>query len=297
MLCPLATTPLALSTTLTLTLLFTTTPTLAFPTRTQCRCTIVSDALSAPASSPSPAHWLPSSPSPSASSSSSSAADVCSNLGPQLEDFQLTKPDLYDSYMRSSQVPVSGAQRSPVETTVLLDFAGSRSGKGRPLEESEDPRPTTRPRQRIVCQAEPEPFSAYQSSFLSLWATQLVVVLAVFACIAEGLHLGLRWYVDAPSASCSQVNSVLILSRRMERQSKDSGAQGHGNLRLQGGEKRLLAIPPSNADPESIFSPGADKKLRAYESARYVPVHWTMVKREFSAYDEEDDDEMNRPVM
>lgn len=178
---------------------------------------------------------------------------------------------------------------------MLLDFARSSGGKRSGQEESDAPRPTSRPRQRIVCQAEAEPFSAYQSSFLNLWATQLIVVLAVFACIAEGLHLGLRWYVDSPSRS--EANIVLTFSRRMERQSKDNGAQVPGHLRLQGGEKRLLAIPPSNTDPECIFSPGADKKLRAYESPRYVPVHWTMVKREFTAYDEEDDDEMNRPVM
>lgn len=68
-------------------------------------------------------------------------------------------------------------------------------------------------------------------------------------------------------------------------------------LWLPGGERRLLAIPPTSASAESVFSPGAEKKLRAYESTRYFVTQTPSGRREFIAYDDEDDDEANRPVM
>jgi hypothetical protein len=57
-----------------------------------------------------------------------------------------------------------------------------------------------------------------------------------------------------------------------------------------------LAIPAAHVC-ESLFSPGADKKKRAYESTRYFVKQGAGGKREFIAYDDEDDDEVNRPVM
>lgn len=68
------------------------------------------------------------------------------------------------------------------------------------------------------------------------------------------------------------------------------------SLRLLGAEKRLLAIPASSLHVDAVSSPGAEKKLKAYESARFFVTQSSSGKREFTAYDE-DDDEANRPVM
>lgn len=71
-----------------------------------------------------------------------------------------------------------------------------------------EPRPTARSQQqRIVCRSEAEPFDVYQGSFMNLWALQLVLGFAVFACAAEGIHLGMRWYVYPPSRH-------IVLSKR-----------------------------------------------------------------------------------
>jgi hypothetical protein len=70
-------------------------------------------------------------------------------------------------------------------------------------------------------------------------------------------------------------------------------------LRLPGAEKLLLAVPPHPcfSDRNSTASPGAEKKLRAYETAKYFVSQGSNGKREFIAYESEDDDEANRPVM
>lgn len=68
-------------------------------------------------------------------------------------------------------------------------------------------------------------------------------------------------------------------------------------LRLPGGERRLLAIPATDISADVMFSPGAEKKLRAYEATRYFVTQASSGRREFIAYDDEDDDEANRPVM
>jgi hypothetical protein len=71
------------------------------------------------------------------------------------------------------------------------------------------------------------------------------------------------------------------------------------SLRLTGAEKRLLAIPTDVQQASSLFSPGAEKKLRAYETTRYFVTQASSGRREFIAYDDDDDsdDEANRPVM
>lgn len=65
-------------------------------------------------------------------------------------------------------------------------------------------------------------------------------------------------------------------------------------LRLTGAEKRLRAF----TEVEVVFSPGAEKKLRVYASPNWVPRPSSAEKREFEAYkDEDEDDELSRPVM
>lgn len=64
-------------------------------------------------------------------------------------------------------------------------------------------------------------------------------------------------------------------------------------LRLTGAE-RLLCAFPQNEDANLMFSPGLEKKTQAYLNFVAKP---PSEKCEFIAYDDEDDDEANRPVM
>ena len=73
--------------------------------------------------------------------------------------------------------------------------------------------------------------------------------------------------------------------------------QKHSRLRLSGAEKRLLAIPTGPQQADLVCSTGAEKKLRAYETTRYFVTQASSGRREFIAYDDDSDDEANRPVM
>lgn len=83
----------------------------------------------------------------------------------------------------------------------------------------------------------------------------------------------------------------------MNRQIQETEESEKSALRLLGAEKRLLAIPASSIHVDAVSSPGAEKKLKAYESVRYFVTQSSSGRREFIAYEEEDDDEANRPVM
>ncbi|PSN70157.1 hypothetical protein BS50DRAFT_632078 [Corynespora cassiicola Philippines] len=220
----------------------------AVPTRTNCRCTIVSND-TVPASTPRP---------------SADSFDICSGLGPELEHFRHAEPDLYASYIHQAKASDSTPtdEEQPLTTTVLLQLAAKNGfqnlGVVLPSTES-----------RIVCRSAPEPFSAYQDSRMTLLALQVIVAIAVLACLAECVTLVADW-----------------LSNRRCLQQKPA-------LRLIGAEQRLRAV----MSPESIFSPGAEKKLRAYSSPDWMPRTLSEKGRQFDAYEEEDDDEMNRPVM
>lgn len=266
------------TTTLLTTFLLSTTS-LAAPTRTQtrthCRCVLVSDAFN-PLETPSAAHWTPANwkptdPTPSASPYHQPRLDKCTNLGPELENFRLAKPDLYESYVRdkispTTAYPSQDEEEKPLPTEVLMNT---------------EPRSTSRPNERIVCYSKPEAFSAYNDSCLTLWALQIIVAVTILACVAEGIHLGMRWYSGASSSQCSE-----------EDQSSSEKA-----LRLPGAERLLLAIPAHVNGKDEVFSPGAEKKIRAYEAVRYFVVKNSSGRNEFIAYDSEDDDEANRPVM
>jgi hypothetical protein len=219
--------------------------------------------------------------------------DICASLGPELEKIQHTKPELYGSYIRPSQAaPIDDEQR-PLPTSVLMDFS---SRKGSSNHESEkEPQLTSRPPQRIVCYSEPELFATFQSSVLNLWALQIIVAVLIFVCVAEGVHLGMRWYAKLDVDSSERV----LTGYRMDKRSKALDVQPipeKSRLRLLGGEKLLLAIPTA-PNTNSICSPGAEKKLRAYETTRYFVTQTPSGRREFIAYDDDSDDESNRPVM
>ncbi|KAF2132143.1 hypothetical protein P153DRAFT_185068 [Dothidotthia symphoricarpi CBS 119687] len=253
---------------------FLSTASIAAPTRAHCRCTIVSDTAPLSQHTPSSAHWTPSEPLPSPS-----VPDVCGNLGLELESFRHSQPSLFDSYIypngHSKPSPASDAQQ-PISTTVLLDLAARYGFQNTHLEDEQEPRPTSRPHERIVCHSEPEPFSAYQDSFVTLWALHVIVALAIFACAAEGVHLGMRW-----------------MNRRNDANHNHISEKPKSRLRLTGAEKLLCAFPPS-VYPNSMFSPGVEKKTQAYLD---FVVKAPCEKREFIAYDDEEDDEANWPVM
>lgn len=76
---------------------------------------------------------------------------------------------------------IKDAPQKPVPTSVLMN--GHDEGQS-----------TSSPHRRIVCRAESRLSSAeFHSSFVGLWALQMIVVLAILACVAEGLHLGKQW--------------------------------------------------------------------------------------------------------
>lgn len=260
------------STLLTAFLLSTTS--LAAPTRTQtrahCRCVLVSDTFN-PLETPSAAHWTPAAwkptdPTPSASPKHHRNLDKCADLGPELETFRHTNPDLYDSYVRDKIAANTAVddEEKPLPTEVLMN---------------REPRPTSRPTERIVCYSEPETFTAYNDSCLTLWGLQIIVAITILACVGEGIHLGMRWASGSASTDC------------------EHDASSEKALRLPGAERLLLAIPAQVTENEDVFSPGVEKKLKAYEATRYFVVKSSSGRREFIAYDSEDDDEANRPVM
>lgn len=91
---------------------------------------------------------------------------------------------------------MGGSQRPFTTTTTFTTLTLDRAAAQDPSPELEkEPRPTTRPHERIVCYLEPEPFSAYQDSFVTLWALHIIVAVAILACAAEGVQMGMRWYV------------------------------------------------------------------------------------------------------
>jgi hypothetical protein len=238
--------------------------TTAAPARTHCRCSVVSN--------PSPAQQTP-----SAASQTPLAADVCASLGPELENFQNTNPELYSSYFPpSTQNPDESGKEQSIATTVWLDFASRNALKER-QDRNTEPRPTSRPFERVVCYSESEPFTTFRSSLATLWATQIVIALAILVCLAEGAHLGMQWY----AASSRTPHSHHIPEKRS------------GLLRLAGTEKLLLALPTIDVEA-SPRSPGMEKKMRAYEAS---PAQTPGAKREFNAYEDDSDDEMHRPVM
>ncbi|KNG47335.1 hypothetical protein DDE82_000887 [Stemphylium lycopersici] len=279
-----------LSTSLLTIILFSTT-TLAAPTRTHCRCQIVSNTVPTPAIyTPAAAHWTPVNPSPANASPSPNAfvpapvaLDVCTSLGSELERFRHTEPELYDLYMHGSGNSDAAVAQKPIPTSVLLNrketaHAQSSEQQSRALSPENG--------SRIVCFSEQqttERFSAeFQSSFLGLWALQIIVVVTVLACVAEGVHLGKNWFQYYKEVNTS---------------ASPSSPGSNNSLRLSGAEKRLLAIPTDPQVADAVCSPGAEKKLKAYEATRYFVTQGKSGRREFIAYEDDSDDEVNRPVM
>jgi hypothetical protein len=235
-----------------------TTTTSAAPTRTHCRCTVVADTQpQAELFTSSNAHWRPAESSPKAV-----VADICSTLGPELEHFQHTEPDLYKSYLSSNS-----DQQRPFSTNLLLNFAKGNEVRRRE-ENKREPRPTSRPHQRIVCRSEADPFTAYQGSFITLWVLQIIVTVAILACVAEGVHLSLRWYGTSESAM----------------------------MQWPGSQTLLLEF--SGSSVQDIIVSGTEKNGWTNASTPMLIVQGPNGERMCVTYaEDDDDDEMNRPVM
>jgi hypothetical protein len=277
---------------LTLSALLTTTS--AFPSRTHCLCTIV-DANAARFLPES----LPNSEDPSIIPSeytSAAQSDICTNLGPELESLRDAKPDQYADFISHaltttiSQDASSTAEQRPISTTILLQLSAQNSfaNLGAVLP-SEPPAPS---QQRIVCRTEVQGVPAYQNSLITLFVVQVIIGLAILACVAECVTLALRWYVPRTPPRPRPNLHVLTSLPRMSR-SNNEHVPERPALRLSGEEKRLLAIP----EEQVIFSPGVDKKQRSYRNGTWTP-RLSSGRKEFEAYVvEEDDDELSRPVM
>jgi hypothetical protein len=231
-------------------LLLLTTSTSAAPTRTHCRCTIVADSPPAAIYTPSAAHWTPAELLPTISA----PPNVCAHLGPQLEHFQRTEPDLYESYVSKSD------SVQPGKSNVLVNFPSGNELRAKRREDAGEPRPTSRPHQRIVCHSESEPFTAYQDTFFTLWVLQVVVGIAVLACAVEGVNLCLRWSgLDAGSA------------------------QRHSAMRIEISEG-VQVRDEKRAWGQQVTTP-------------LVIVQAPNGERVCITYEEDEDDEANRPVM
>ncbi|KAF2868038.1 hypothetical protein BDV95DRAFT_610454 [Massariosphaeria phaeospora] len=235
-------------------------PISAAPTRTHhCRCTIV-DANQYPTSFRS-------------TSLSSTAATLCSNLESELASFRYSKPDLYETWVkqRSSSIENAAAAISDDESSIsarTLQSVAAHSGFDKP-DGGAPSAPSQRPRERIICQAELEDPSTYEDSLRTLCALHVIIGFAVLACLAEAIYIIPRW-----------------LRHRTNQKPR---------LRLSGTERFLRAHP----DAQTTFSPGVEKKLRAYEAPEWAPPRRSPEKREFAAFEDGDDedDEFNRPVM
>ncbi|KAF2703934.1 hypothetical protein K504DRAFT_538405 [Pleomassaria siparia CBS 279.74] len=258
-------------------------PVSSAPTRTNCRCTILDTSTSKSWTSSIPA-------SNSGLSPSASEYNVCANLGPQLENFRHSQPDLYQSYIQRASLensqptptPTADQLQQPLTTTVLLRLAAQNGFES--LGVVLPSAPTERPTEIIVCHPEPETFTIYQDSKTTLFALNVIVAMVILACVAESIILVSDW-----------------LQRRKSTTTPTHHHHHHNTLRLTGAERLLRA--PTRADLECIFSPGAEKKMRAYEAPGWVERTTPSEKPEFfTAYlvtieEEDDDDEMNRPVM
>lgn len=237
--------------------------TTAAPTRTHCRCTTVADAVPDAAFTPSAAHWTSAESTPSPV-----PRDFCSNLGPELESFQHSKPDLYQMYLGRTEGPASNNDhQQPFKTIkVSVNFAARKDSRGS-ISKSEW-QSTTRSHQRIVCHAESDLTKGYQGSFVTLWALQIIVAIGIIACIAEGLCLSLSW-LGNPS-------TVL------------PGDWKSGPMRISGNETVVLQMS------SSTYKPGTPEQT--YDAAPMLVLHAPNGDRICITY-EEDDDEVYRPVM
>ncbi|KAF9735042.1 hypothetical protein PMIN06_000815 [Paraphaeosphaeria minitans] len=248
----------------------------ALPSRTHCRCTITpADAAPSPPSTyhdslENPDTLVASTPTP---------PDLCLALGPSLENLRTANPALYASYISKTdaqQLAAATTAHTPLSTTILLRLAAQQGFQnlgvvlpGAPPQDGGE---------RIACRAETETggeeaWSAYQVSWVTLVVLQVVVILVVVACVAEGVMFGMRWMASRTPPAL--ITLPLTIPGRPAR------------LRLSGEERRLFAIPVS--DDFDTRSPGVEKKLRVYASLSWQAQRY--------AYIEDEDDEFNRPVM
>jgi hypothetical protein len=239
------------------------TATTAAPTRTNCRCILVVE-------TPSAAHWKPSDPTPSASPSAS--LDRCAALGPELQLLQHADPAQYAAYLFPGSKSII---QKPLSTTALLHAADANGAQP-----SSVPTPTASSQsyEKIVCSSEPDAPIAYSDN-CTLWVLQVIVACTIIACVAEAFHLAMRWFVSSRPSPAEPVCE-----------------KPKHSLRLSGSERLLCAFPAAGPELDCL-SPGAEKKTKAYQSAKYFIVKAPCGRREFIAYDSEDDDESNRPVM
>ncbi|KAF2477337.1 uncharacterized protein BDR25DRAFT_300297 [Lindgomyces ingoldianus] len=223
-------------------------PTNAAPTRTHCRCFVVD------ANKP----WSPS----AILHDTSRQLDTCAHMGPEIEYFRISEPEIYQTYYQhivheqSTATPTEDDLR-PLTTTVLMELARKDLFEHQlHLDTPLPSAPTERPRERIICRSEPEPISEYHDSELTLFALGVIVVLAILACVAECINLLMGWAE----------------------------------------QRELLRRSP-------VRLAGDEKKLRAYSSSERSP-EWRCPSPETRVYTaylidtaDEDDDEINRPVM
>jgi hypothetical protein len=207
---------------------------------------------------PSAAHWIPAESPPSPV-----AGDFCSSLGPELEIIQHTKPDLYEMYLRRTEgLPSNNDQQQPFQSTKVSVNLAARNELGSGISEK-GPR-----KHRIVCHAEKDPYTEYQG--VTLLLLQIIVAIAIIACIAEGLHLSLSWVGNSNTGM--------------------SGGWKSGIVSMPGSEKRMFEV-------SSVGTYGSEKSELALDAAPMLIVHAPNGDRICITYEEDDDDEVYRPVM
>ncbi|KAF2021794.1 hypothetical protein BU24DRAFT_417417 [Aaosphaeria arxii CBS 175.79] len=236
------------------------TATHAAPARTHCRCTIIS---------PSP--LLTQQETDLLSTTSAGSADLCTNLGWELEYLRSEDPDLYSSYINPGNPEVAPTAtedvvNGPMPTTILmelaarygdLNFLGVEFSGGK---SSKSPSRSNGGNERIVCHGEPRFSSAYKASALGLWVLHAIVACAVLACLYEASALAFTWY-----------------TRKQQ--------QGQ-RLQLSGDEKSLKAHSIADVLKDSAY---LDEKRWTGDA------HVVQIRAE--GCEEDNDDEMDRPVL
>jgi hypothetical protein len=172
-------------------------------------------------------------------------------------------------YLRRTEgLPRNNDQQQPFKTNKVSVNLAARNELGSRISEKE-PQPIIRPNQRIVCHAEKNTYTEYQG--VTLVVLQIIVAIAIIACIAEGLHLSLSWVGNSNTGM--------------------AGGWKSGIVSMPGSEKRMFAI-------SSVGTYGTEKSEGAFEAAPMLVVHAPNGDRICITYEEDDDDdEVYRPVM
>lgn len=218
----------------------------AAPTKAQCRCVIVESE----------------DPSVSPSSDNYGEDDICSSLGPELEQHRITNPMIYHLYVEG-HADQGSSSSFPFSRHFDISFATPKVFDPYDASSLDAPSEDT---QSIVCRSAFLAKETRKSSRIHI--LYFITGVGIVGGIIEALVLVFLWYVQrtSPSLSSCHLQSCRI-DRRCRRQER---------IQVLGPEKLLHAHVPH------------DQALVSLNSKKHTYLTDTGV---------EDDDEFNSPVM